>query len=55
MTPERWDIGQGAGACASCGTEFRPGEVRTSALYDERGELVRRDYCAAHREERPAP
>lgn len=45
MAAEKWDVEKGAGACASCGREFVPGDVRRSGLYAEEGALVRRDYC----------
>ena len=46
MSADQWGFDRGAGACARCGREFKPGEVRGSALYDEGATLVRRDYCA---------
>ena len=46
MAAEEWKVGKSTGACASCGGELRPGDIRHSGLYAEGGELVRRDYCA---------
>ena len=45
MAADKWDLEKGAGACASCGREFAPGDARLSGLYAEEGALVRRDYC----------
>ncbi len=45
MAADKWDLEKGAGACASCGREFVPGDARLSGLYAEEGALVRRDYC----------
>ena len=46
MAAEKWELEKGAGACASCGREFAPGDARLSGLYAEEGALRRRDYCA---------
>jgi len=41
-----WNIGSTSLACAVCNKPFAEEQEVLSALYDERPEFVRRDYCA---------
>lgn len=40
-----WKIEKRATACAGCEASFAPGTAVTSALYEEEGEFLRRDWC----------
>ena len=40
-----WNITRGELTCAHCGKSFAEDEEYVSAVYDEKAEFVRRDYC----------